>query len=172
MIRQTRYERYQTKLKLAKTYPIGVCTVNFVTDENICFVIRAAACFGVPDVHVIGKLPDRPILKKKSASTMDYVRLYQYSYPSEFLSYVRSSKSRLVVAELTEDARPISELVFTPGEKIIICTGAETAGVTQDIISAGEVYYIPMPGPAWCANTSQIMNIMLYEYVRQIEGRK
>ena len=48
-MRKTRRDRYNEKIANGevKTFPFSLCAVNFQCDENIAYLIRTAACFGL-----------------------------------------------------------------------------------------------------------------------------
>ncbi len=169
---KTRRERYDDKKSNAKTYPIGLCCINFMHDGNLGYLIRAAACFGAESVHIIGSVPDRNVLNPLSGSLYDYIKIKKYSSPMAFLDYVRSNKIRLVSAEICEGAEPITSYRFDYSSDLIVVVGHEESGIPVEILKNSDKVYIPMPGPGFCLNTSQAANIMLYEAVKQYEKEK
>lgn len=165
---ETRRERYNKKLQIAKFFPISVVTIEFQSDNNLGQVIRSAACFGIRDVHVIGSIPDYQTLKRLSGSTHYCVNLIQHKNPYEFLDYKRkeSLQSKIVSVELTEDAIELKEYKRT-GEHIFVVVGNETTGVPVDIIkNSDEVLYIKMHGTGFCLNTAMAAHISLYELTK------
>ena len=160
---ETRRQRYENKKKIAKTYPVEVCTINFQVEENLGFVIRSAACFGVSTVNVIGSIPAHKYLAGKSATTHELVNINQFSNPHQFLNYAKENNIRLISAELDDEAVNIHDYKFAPGERICIIVGHETSGIPVEILNASDKVYIPMPGSGFCLNTSQACNIFLYE---------
>ena len=63
---ETRRQRYNEKLKIAKKYPISLCAINFRLDDNLGYLVRSAACFGAERLYVIGHVPDRSRIKASS----------------------------------------------------------------------------------------------------------
>jgi len=171
MLKETRRDRYDSKLSVAKKYPIHVASVSFMHDGNLGYLIRAAACFGAKSMFVIGKLPPRKILNPLSGSTYDYVDITQFSNPSKFLNHMREQGIKLVCAELTDDAVSLDEYKFDFDSPICIVTGHEETGVPVELIMNSDVVYIDMPGVGHCLNTAQTANIMLYEAAKQYEER-
>ena len=100
---QSRRDRYNARLDVAKKFPITVATVNFGCDENLGYIIRAAACFGCTEVHVIGRIPDRPFLKGASGSLVDYVDLISHSNPHDLIEWARNNKVMLVKSKPQPD---------------------------------------------------------------------
>ena len=166
---KTRKERYDDKKRTAKTYPIGLCCVNFKHDGNFAYLIRAAACFGADTIHVIGSAPSRSTLNSLSGSLYDYVKIKEYSSPMAFLDHIRDNKIRLVAAEICEGAKPITSYRFNFRSPTILVVGHEELGIPVEILKNSDKVYIPMPGIGYCLNTSQTANIMLYEAIKQYE---
>jgi tRNA G18 (ribose-2'-O)-methylase SpoU len=174
-MRKTRRDKYNEKIVngKVKNYPFSICAVNFQCDENIAYLIRTAACFGLRDVHVIGSLPHYEDVRRKSGTLHDYVNIHQYSNPSQFLEYARRTGMCVMSIELTDDAMNIYDVdvsnLVNEHKHICFVVGNETTGVPAEILHTTESVFIPMPGAGVCLNTSQAANIMVYEAVRQME---
>lgn len=167
--RATRRERYNQNLSTAKQFPIELCTVNFMHDGNLGYLIRAAACFGVEKIHVIGSCSSRSVLNPLSGSLYDYVQIQQYSSPREFLDMVKSTSLSLISAEISEDSISLFSYDFPTDRRICLVVGQEQYGVPVDILVNSEAKLeIPMPGVGFCLNTSQAANILLYEATKQL----
>ena len=166
---KTRRERYDDKKRLAKTYPISLCCINFQHDGNVGYLIRSAACFGAQSIHVIGSVPDRKVLNPLSGSLYDYVKIKQYSSPRDFVDYTKNEDIKLVAAEIDRDSKPISSYKFHFSRPICLVVGHEESGIPIEILQNSDIVHIPMPGVGYCLNTSQTANIMLYEVIRQYE---
>tara|TARA_Y100000296_G_scaffold28389_1_gene33054 strand:+ start:909 stop:1478 length:570 start_codon:yes stop_codon:yes gene_type:complete len=166
---KTRRERYDNKKRLAKTYPISLCCINFQHDGNVGYLIRSAACFGAQSIHVIGSVPDRKVLNPLSGSLYDYVKIKQYSSPRDFVDYTKNEDIKLVAAEIDRDSKPISSYKFHFSRPICLVVGHEESGIPIEILQNSDIVHIPMPGVGYCLNTSQTANVMLYEAIRQYE---
>jgi tRNA G18 (ribose-2'-O)-methylase SpoU len=167
---KTRRQRYDAKKKTAKTFPIGVATVNFKHDGNIGYLIRSAACFGADAVHVIGSLPKRKVLNPLSGSLLDYVEVNEYSDPAAFVKYAEQNNIQLISAELCEESESIETYDFDFSQPICIVVGHEEAGIPIEVLNNSDKVYIPMPGVGYCLNTSQAANILLYEATTQYQN--
>ena len=169
MREETRRQRYDSKLKTAKTYPISLCAINFRVDDNLGYLVRSAACFGAERLYVVGHVPDRGHINPSSGTLVDYVEIVQFSRPSEFLIHTQLEGIRIVSAELVEEARSLSTYNFNFTRPLCMVVGNEEIGVPPEILVNSDVVYIDMPGVGYCLNTSQAANIMLYEAVKQYE---
>jgi tRNA (guanosine-2'-O-)-methyltransferase len=173
-MRKTRRDRYNAKLASGKvkTFPFSICAVNFQCDENIAYLIRTAACFGLQDVHVIGSMPDYEDVRRKSGTLHDFVNIHQYSNPSQFLDYARRTKMCVISIELTDEAVNLHDIDFSSlleeHKHICFVVGNETTGVPAEITHTTPNIFIPMPGVGACLNTSQAANIVIYEAVKQM----
>ena len=173
-MRKTRRDRYNEKIAngKVKNHPFSICSVNFQCDENIAYLIRTAACFGLQDVHVIGSLPHYEDVRRKSGTLHDYVNIHQYSNPSQFLDYARRTNMCVISIELTDNAYNVHNIDFKQltrqYEHICFVVGNETTGVPAEILHTTESIFIPMPGAGVCLNTSQAANIVIYEAVKQM----
>lgn len=164
---KTRRERYDEKLKSVREVPLAIATVSFSFDENLAFLVRSAACFGVRDIFVIGSLPDRSFLNPRSGSLYDYVDFKTFSNPMRFSEYCRSNAYKQVAVELTESAESIFEYDFDFSEKTVLVFGNEKTGVPAEISINNDSIFIPMNGPGYCLNVSQTGTAVMSEYCRQ-----
>ena len=169
---ETRSERTEKKIinKQVKIFDnIEIATINFAMEDNVAFIVRAAACFGCSAVNVIGSLPPRNVLKKKSGSCQDFVKINQFSNPTAFLKYSRENNIFLISAELDEDAESIHHYIFPIERKICVILGNESFGISSEILLNSHcLLKIPMPGPGFNLNTSVAGSIILYELSKQI----
>ncbi len=164
---QSRRDRYDKKQATSIQLPVAVATISFDHDDNLAFLIRSAACFGIPDVFVIGKLPERSFLNSKSGSLYDYVNIKSFSNMLAFTEYARKNDYKIVAAEICYNAKNIYEYKFSFDQKTILLLGNETSGVPGDITLTNDTVYIPMPGPGYCLNVSQAGTVVMSEYYKQ-----
>tara|TARA_Y100000034_G_C6764357_1_gene340674 strand:+ start:263 stop:802 length:540 start_codon:yes stop_codon:yes gene_type:complete len=164
---KTRRERYNIKTKESIELPACIATINFDFDENLAFLIRSAACYGIKDILVIGSIPDRKLLFGKSGSLIDYVNMVSFSNPGEFIKHCRRNDINIVSVELTEDAFSIHDYRFDLQKKTAFVIGNESVGVPSDILHNSDTIYIPMLGNGYCLNASQAGTAVMHEYCRQ-----
>jgi len=168
---ETRKERYNKKITNSKTYPISLCAINFRIDDNLGYLIRTAACFGASCINVIGSIPERKRIFNSSGSLIDYVKINQFKTPRDFLNKMKETKTKIICAELVQEAKSIYNYNFNFDNNICLVVGNETSGIPADILNVAEKVYIPMPGFGFCLNTSQAANIILFEATKQFEMR-
>lgn len=117
---------------------------------------------------MVGKIPERALLKAPSGSLIDYMGLISHSNPHDLIEYTRQKNIKLVSAELHDKAIDIEDYRFDFDSQTCIVIGNENWGVPEEIIHNSDVVMIPMPGVGACLNTAQTGNIILYEYNRQL----
>lgn len=159
---ETRRQRTQNKVD-AKTYPFEITTINFQIEENVAFVIRAAACFGASTVNVIGHVPEHKFLVQRSGTCQDYVKINKFANPHDFLEYAKKNDILLISAEMDDEAISIHDFTFPVDRRFCIVVGHETLGVPPEILMNSIKVFIPMPGKGFNLNTSQCANIFLHE---------
>ena len=168
----TRNQRYSKKLLNAEALPVELCTVNFRFDQNLGFLIRAAACFGVQKLNIIGSIPDRKRLQSYSGSLYDYVNLESFSNPKQYLEYAEKTKKPIISAEISDSSKSIAGFDFNDAGNFHLVVGNEQSGIPPEIFYNSTPVYVPMPGVGFCLNTSQAANIFLYEISKQVTENK
>jgi len=168
---ETRRQRYDSKLKTAKKYPISLCAINFRVDDNLGYLVRSAACFGAERLYVVGHVPERSRIKASSGSLIDYVEIVSFATPRDFVDHTKSERIQIITAELVEGARSLSSYTFNFDSHVCLVVGNEESGVPIEIIENSQVVYIEMPGVGYCLNTAQAANILLYETTKQYQTR-
>ena len=164
---ETRRQRYDNKLSNAKFIPVSICAVNFGIDENLALTIRTAACYGAESVMVIGSVPDHAFLRPRSGTTVDYVKIIQFSTPHDFLEHCRQRGYNVVSAELCDGATELTDYRFSFDRPTVLVMGNEYTGVPAEIIHHSDPVYIQMNGVGACLNTMVTGAVFINEYQRQ-----
>lgn len=164
---KTRRERYDLKEKYSDNLNLSIATVNFSVNDNLAFIIRSAACFGVKNLYVIGSIPPRSSLNAKSGSLYDYVKLKSFPRPSDFLSFCRESNFDLYSLDLTDKSKSIYENTFSTENHSVMVFGHETTGIPVEILLNSKHLHIPMPGVGFCLNVSQAGTVAMSEFYRK-----
>lgn len=173
----TRMDRYRERIASGKTKTLNVhaACINFGNELNYAHVLRAAACYGSDIVHLIGNyLGHRTALRAVSGTTQDIIETVHHQSPGDFVRYCRENNIKLVSLELPSESFGIKvqsladyRFNFDDNQTYAVCTGGESIGIPIEILLNSDVVYIPGFGKSHCLNTSQAMNVGLYEYVRQ-----
>lgn len=171
---KTRRQKYQERLKNAKTLPVSIATINFRHEINLAHVVRAAVCFGAKEVYVVGGHPSRKIMNEVSASLFDYIGIKSFPTPSSLLRYTDRNDIKVVSIELPlNNFQCHSIFNYKPdfSRELCLVVGHETLGVPTEILNRSDIVYIPMAGAGSCLNTSQAANIALYEMTKRYYDR-
>jgi len=147
--------------------PLSLVAINFEVDDNLAFLVRTAACYGVSDVYVIGSIPPRKNLYPRSGSLSDEFDLRIFQNPSCFLKFAREKGMFLISAEITDSSTSLHDYRFDFSKHTALVLGNETSGVPVEILLNSETVHIPMPGLGFCLNTSQTGTAFVHEYSRQ-----
>lgn len=174
--KQTRMERYRQKIDNGdvKVLPIQAACVNFGNENNYAMACRAATCYGANKIHLIGNYQGpRMVLRAVSGTTQDLLETIVHKSPGDFVRYCRENNIKIIALELPSDfdivATPLDEYEFdfSGNQEYVICSGNETVGVDIEILKNADCLFIQMFGKSHCLNTSQALNVGLYEAVRQ-----
>lgn len=164
---KTRRERYDLKKKNSVNLNLSIATINFSVNDNLAFMIRSAACFGVKNLYVIGSIPPRSSLNAKSGSLYDYVNLKSFSRPSDFLRFSKEKNFDLYSLDLTNKSNSIYESTFSTENHSVMVFGHETTGIPVEILLNSKHLHIPMPGVGFCLNVSQAGTVAISEFYRK-----
>lgn len=165
---ETRRQRQIKLAPIAKTIPLSICMVNFGIDANIALMIRTAVCYGAESMMVIGSLPDRSFLNPRSGTTVDLIKIHQFSTPHDFLQYCRDENYRVISAEICDGASDLNHYKFRFDKKTVIVMGNEYTGVPAEVIHNSDCVYINHRGVGPCLNVAIAGSIFANEYCRQL----
>ena len=165
---KTRRQRYSEKINNAVFLPLELCTVNFQSDQNLGYLVRAAACFGAKKINVIGSIPSKKELNIFSGTLCDYVEIEGFKNPSKYLEYIENKGGYVIAAEISDSSEPITGFDFSNCGNIHLVVGNESYGIPEEILLRSRQIHIPMPGIGFCLNTAQAANVFLYEISKQI----
>lgn len=167
--KETRKERYIANIGKAKSMPVSVATCHFEVESNVGFLARACACFGVSDLHIMGKIPSYDSLRRSSGGMSNFINIHKHRNPVELIEYCINNEYLLMSAELTEESVSLHDLVIPMDTKIMLVLGSERLGVPAEILHRSDIIVqVPMCGIGACLNTSQTGNIILYELAKRL----
>ena len=138
---------------------------------NVGALFRLADALGVEHVHLAGASPVPPDAKIRRTSRSSE-RHVAWSYDADPLRTVAALKAdgwRIVSLELSTRSIALHELAVTPGDRLCVVVGAESAGVSQSLLDASDItVHIPMRGHNSSMNVANACAIALYAIARQL----
>lgn len=141
---------------------IALCSVR--DPGNLGSVIRSAVAFGVD--HIVLSADSADIYNPKTVrSAMGSLFAVRVTVVSDFASFVRSARAvgrRVFAAELTDNAKSVSELDILSTDIFMI--GNEGHGIPKEISSlCDESVYIPISAKTESLNASVAAAVFMWE---------
>lgn len=134
---------------------------------NLGTIIRSADAFGISGL-VLGDNcvdPYNPKVVRATMGSIFRVPLYFQNNNEDFL--LKLSAGRRILATSLEDASPLSDIIFSNRDVIVI--GNEGHGVSPDILKLSDIrIVIPMVGNAESLNAGVAASIIMYETSRKL----
>lgn len=110
-------------------------------------------------------------LRRTARNTLKTVAVTEYSHADQALDALTKQfpKHKLVLLEITDHSRPISELQLNTEEQNILVLGSEVHGISKEILDKyKEAYHLPMYGNNSSMNVTQAAAIALYHMTQQL----
>lgn len=146
----------------AQERAIALCSVR--DPGNLGAVIRSSVAFGVDRIILSDDCADvyNPKTVRSAMGSLFRVKISVVSDMREFIDAAKQNGRRVFSAELTADAKPLSEVSLTPADIVII--GNEGHGIPNDISAKtnGSVY-IPISKKTESLNASVAAAIFMWE---------
>lgn len=120
---------------------------NIRSAYNVGNVIRTADALG-REVRITGYTPsplDHPKVKKTSLGAENTVKITQFDYSNNAISYAKANNINIIAAEITPQAQSLANFAEKSSGDLAIIFGNEVEGVLPQTLSAVDaVVYIPM----------------------------
>lgn len=134
--------------------------LNIDGDFNISSGIRSNLWFNTHGTWIAGK---KKYDKRGTVGAHLYTDVNHNLSPLELLGDLRADGYRLVAAEITDDAVPLTTYQWQ--EKSAIIFGEEGLGLSADILAVvDDIVYIPGNGSVRSLNVATTSGIFLYDY--------
>lgn len=148
------------------TAKISLLAENIRTPENVGMILRLAEAFGISEVFFSGiDFSDLPT-KAKRASRNTYKTIhYHFNVDAaEKIKEYIALDYQTIALEITEQSRPIRELLPDSNGKFLILIGSERQGISEELLHLCEKHYhIPMFGDNSSLNVVNALSIGLYK---------
>ncbi len=146
---------------------LALCSVR--DPGNLGAVIRGAVAFGIDHLILSSDCADiyNPKTVRSAMGSLFKTRITTVTDFSSFVSAAKAIGRRVFAAELTDNARPLSEVALQKSDVIII--GNEGHGIPTEISSAatGSVY-IPISEKTESLNASVAASIFMWEQSKTV----
>ena len=141
---------------------IVLCSVR--DPGNLGSAIRSAVAFGVENIILSADCADvyNPKTVRGAMGSLFRVKVTRVSDLKSYIDAMRANGRRVYSAELSENARPLSEIKLTKWDAVII--GNEGHGVPKEISEATDGgIYIPISSKTESLNASVAAAIFMWE---------
>ena len=141
---------------------IVLCSVR--DPGNLGSVIRSAVAFGVDRIILSSDCADvyNPKTVRSAMGSLFRVKISKVSRLEGFIEAFRDSGRRIFAAELTENAKSLTDISLTRSDAVII--GNEGHGIPPEISAlCDESVYIPISGKTESLNASVAAAIFMWE---------
>ena len=149
-----------------KTFPITLVCDHIYFQQNIGSLFRISEAFGVENIIFLGKdIPLTPRkINKTSRSTHLYVPHQIIEETSELITYLLKNKFEIIALEITNNSKPLKEIIIPENKKIAVLIGSEINGVSDELLKiSNQIVHINMFGKNSSMNVSQATSVILYE---------
>lgn len=144
---------------------------HLMTPDNIGAMIRLADNIGATEMCFLGEEEEHDLgkIRRAAASSRDNIRWY-FSEETDLQKIVPEGKT-IVAIETADNATCIYETQLP--ENVAFVVGSERFGICEEVLAqCDKVVYIPVPGPTRSLNVSHAAAVALFEWQRQMRGRK
>ena len=149
-----------------KTFPITLVCDHIYFQQNIGSLFRISEAFGVENIIFLGKdIPLTPRkINKTSRSTHLYVPHQIIEETSELITYLLENKFEIIALEITNNSKPLKEIIIPENKKIAVLIGSEINGVSDELLKiSNQIVHINMFGKNSSMNVSHATSVILYE---------
>ncbi|MEP7093445.1 MAG: TrmH family RNA methyltransferase [Flavobacterium sp.] len=149
-----------------KTFPIILVCDHICFQQNIGSLFRISEAFGIENIIFLGKnIPFTPRkINKTSRSTHLHVPHQIIEETSELITYLLENKFEIIALEITNNSKPLKEVIIPENKKIAVLIGSEINGVSDELLKiSNQIVHINMFGKNSSMNVSHATSIILYE---------
>lgn len=149
-----------------KTFPITLVCDHIYFQQNIGSLFRISEAFGVENIIFLGKdIPLTPRkINKTSRSTHLYVPHQIIEETSELITYLLENKFEIIALEITNNSKPLKEIIIPENKKIAVLIGSEINGISDELLKiSNQIVHINMFGKNSSMNVSHATSVVLYE---------
>lgn len=150
----------------SRTLSVAIVVEGMVDLGNVSAIMRSAEAFGIQSVHAIDTSNAYKRSRRTTRGADKWLDRYRWDDPESCLAHLRGDGYRLLLADASSDAVPLTEADLTG--RVALVFGNERDGVstfTRDTVDGS--IRIPMAGFVESLNVSVAASIVLHEVRRQ-----
>lgn len=134
--------------------------LNVAGDFNISSGIRNNLWFNTAGAYIYGR---KQYDKRGTVGAHHYLPVTHSESINELIDTLRAQDYRIVAAEITENAVPLTTYAWN--EKSVVIFGEESLGLSEEVLQlVDDVVYIPGNGSIRSLNVATTSGIFLYDY--------
>lgn len=152
--------------------PVHVVLDNLRSAYNVGSIFRTSDAGAVEHIHLCGMSahPPHRKIEKTSLGAFEYIPWTYYERTSDALEALRERGIPIVAIEVTDDAVP--HTTFAWPAPVAVVFGNEVSGINEKTLArCDSVVCIPMRGYKNSINVATAFGVILYEILRQLNGR-
>lgn len=157
--------------KTAKKLPVCIILDNVRSLHNVGSAFRTADAFRIEKIFltgITGTPPHREIQKSALGATESVAWEYG-EQPEAVVRKLKEDGYTITIVEQTSESLPLQSFTPEPGKKYALVFGNEVNGVSDMVISAGDISLeVPQAGTKHSLNISVCLGIVTWEIFKKI----
>ncbi len=152
----------------AERHPVSVLLNNVRSAYNVGSIFRTCDAAFVREALLTGftPFPPRKDIEKTALGATNTVPWQYFDQTDEAVEYIEYSKTRLIAVEITESARPYTDLKIADFPCCLVF-GNELTGISPELLKrCHDSIEIPMYGVKHSLNVAVSVGIAVFEAVR------
>lgn len=144
---------------------------HLMTPDNMGAMIRIADNIGATEMCFLGEESKHSLGKIRRAAASSRGNIQWYFTEETNLRKIVPEGKTIVAIETADNATCIYETALPKDVAFIV--GSESHGLSEDLLKQCDmVVYIPVPGPTRSLNVSHAAAVALFEWQRQMRGKR
>lgn len=156
----------------AEKLPVCIVLDNVRSLHNVGSAFRTADAFRIEKIYltgITGTPPHREIQKSALGATESVAWEYAEN-TADIIRKLKTEQFTIVIVEQTTESQSLNIFQPEPGTKYCLVFGNEVNGVSEDVISQGDIAIeIPQTGTKHSLNISVCLGIVCWEFFRKLK---
>jgi tRNA G18 (ribose-2'-O)-methylase SpoU len=157
--------------------PFSVGCINITGDLNIGMMIRSASLMGAENFYIFGR---KKFDKRSTVGAEKYMNIVQYPFDDpltadedmcDTLCALQMMKNyHIVLCEHGGRSVGLSQTTWWDVQNPLFLFGSESHGIPEVICKQFDAVSIPQRGVLRSFNVSAAMNIIVWDYIKEVHG--